>query len=81
MPSVAGEASRVVRLLLQKNATFDQEFRETIEPLLGLSSHGSGSPAGTPTSIRHSLQTDAWWLSAAWRRDAAGTATIHRSAN
>jgi hypothetical protein len=38
MPSVAGEASWVVRLLLQKNATFNQEFRQTIEPLLGLSS-------------------------------------------
>ncbi len=37
-PSVAGDASWVVRLLLQKNATFNQEFRETIEPLLGLSS-------------------------------------------
>jgi hypothetical protein len=32
-PSVAGDASWVVRLLLQKNATFNQEFRETIEPL------------------------------------------------
>lgn len=38
MPYVAGDASWVVRLLLQKNATFNQEFRETIEPLLGLSS-------------------------------------------
>ena len=34
MPSVAGDASSVARLLLQKNATFNQEFRETIEPLL-----------------------------------------------
>jgi hypothetical protein len=33
MPSVAGDASWVVRLLLQKNATFNQEFRETIEPM------------------------------------------------
>jgi hypothetical protein len=37
-PYVAGIASWVVGLLLQKNATFNQEFRETIEPLLGLSS-------------------------------------------
>ena len=28
-----GDASWVVRLLLQKNATFNQEFRETIEPM------------------------------------------------
>jgi hypothetical protein len=33
MPSVAGDASRVIRLLLQKNATFNQEFRDTIEPM------------------------------------------------
>jgi hypothetical protein len=33
MPSVAGDASWVVRLLMQKNATFNQEFRETIEPM------------------------------------------------
>jgi len=33
MPSVAGDASWLVRLLLQKNATFNQEFRETIEPM------------------------------------------------
>ena len=33
MPSVAGEASWMIRLLLQKNATFNQEFRETIEPM------------------------------------------------
>lgn len=32
-PSVADNASWLVRLLLQKNATFNQEFRETIEPL------------------------------------------------
>lgn len=38
LPSVAGDASWMVRLLLQKNATFNQEFRETIEPLRGLSS-------------------------------------------
>jgi hypothetical protein len=38
MPYVAGDASWVVRLLLQKNATFNQEFRETIEPMLGRSS-------------------------------------------
>ena len=38
MPSVAGDASWVVRLLLQKNATFNQEFRETIEPMRGRSS-------------------------------------------
>jgi hypothetical protein len=37
-PYVAGDASWVVGLLLQKNATFNQEFQETIEPLLGLSS-------------------------------------------
>jgi hypothetical protein len=33
MPSVAGDASWLVRLLLQRNATFNQEFRETIEPM------------------------------------------------
>ena len=33
MPYVAGDASWMVRLLLQKNATFNQEFRETIEPM------------------------------------------------
>ena len=33
MPSVAGDASWMVRLLLQKNATFNQEFRDTLEPL------------------------------------------------
>jgi len=33
MPSVAGDAPWMVRLLLQKNATFNQEFRDTIEPL------------------------------------------------
>ena len=33
IPSVAGDASWVVRLLLQKNATFNQEFRETIKPM------------------------------------------------
>jgi len=38
MPYVAGDASWLVRLLLQKNATFNQEFRETIEPLRELSS-------------------------------------------
>jgi hypothetical protein len=38
MPSVAGDASWVVRLLLQKNATFNQEFRETIETMRGRSS-------------------------------------------
>jgi hypothetical protein len=38
VPSVAGDASWMVRLLLQKNATFNQEFRETIEPLQRLSS-------------------------------------------
>jgi len=38
MPYVAGDASWVLRLLLQKNATFNQEFRKTIAPLLGLSS-------------------------------------------
>jgi hypothetical protein len=37
-PYVAVDASWVVRLLLQKNATFNQEFQETIGPLLGLSS-------------------------------------------
>jgi hypothetical protein len=37
-PYVADDPSWVVRLLLQKNATFNQEFRETIEPLRGLSS-------------------------------------------
>jgi len=36
-PYVADEASWMVRLLLQKNATFNQEFRETVEPLLGRS--------------------------------------------
>ena len=41
MPSVAGDASWVVRLLLQKNATFNQEFRETIEPMRGRSSLGA----------------------------------------
>jgi hypothetical protein len=38
MPFVAGDASWVVRLLLQKNATFNQEFRETIEPMRGRAS-------------------------------------------
>jgi hypothetical protein len=33
IPSVAGDASWAIRLLLQKNATFNQEFRETIEPM------------------------------------------------
>jgi hypothetical protein len=33
MPYVAGNASWVVRLLLQKHATFNQEFRDTIEPM------------------------------------------------
>ena len=33
MPWVALDASWVLRVLLQKNATFNQEFRETIEPL------------------------------------------------
>jgi hypothetical protein len=37
MPSVAGDASWVVRLLLQRNATFNQQFRETIEPMRGRS--------------------------------------------
>ncbi|HEX5161070.1 MAG TPA: hypothetical protein VFV88_05070 [Steroidobacteraceae bacterium] len=32
-PSVTAEASWPVRLLLQKNATFNQEYRETIEPM------------------------------------------------
>ena len=41
MPSVAGDASWVVRLLLQKNATFNQEFRETIEPMRVRSSLGA----------------------------------------
>jgi hypothetical protein len=38
MPSVAGDASWRIRLLLQKNATFNQEFRETIEPMVARSS-------------------------------------------
>jgi hypothetical protein len=33
MPYVAVEASWVLRLLLQENATFNQEFRDTIEPM------------------------------------------------
>lgn len=33
MPYVADDASWLVRLLLQKNATFNQQFRDTIEPL------------------------------------------------
>lgn len=37
-PSVAWDASWIVRLLMQDNATFNQEFRETIEPMLGRSS-------------------------------------------
>ncbi|HUQ11494.1 MAG TPA: hypothetical protein VM146_14365 [Steroidobacteraceae bacterium] len=32
-PYVADDASWLVRLLLQKNATFNQQFRDTIEPL------------------------------------------------
>jgi hypothetical protein len=32
-PHVAVEASWVLRLLLQENATFNQEFRDTIEPM------------------------------------------------
>lgn len=32
-PYVSDDASWLVRLLLQKNATFNQEFRDTIEPL------------------------------------------------
>jgi hypothetical protein len=32
-PYVADDASWVTRLLLQKNATFNQQFRDTIEPL------------------------------------------------
>jgi hypothetical protein len=32
-PYVADDASWLVQLLLQKNATFNQEFRDTIEPL------------------------------------------------
>jgi hypothetical protein len=32
-PHVARDASWVIRLLLQNNATFNQEFRETIEPM------------------------------------------------
>jgi hypothetical protein len=38
MPSVAVDASWLVRLLLQKNATFNQEFLETIEPMRGRAS-------------------------------------------
>jgi hypothetical protein len=38
MPYVAGDAPWPVRLLLQKNATFNQEFRETIEPMRGRAS-------------------------------------------
>jgi hypothetical protein len=38
MPSVTSDASCVVRLLLQKNATFNQQFRETIEPMRARSS-------------------------------------------
>jgi hypothetical protein len=37
-PYVAGNASWVIGLLLQKNATFNQDFQQTIEPLRGLSS-------------------------------------------
>jgi hypothetical protein len=37
-PYVGDDPSWVVRLLLQKNATFNQESRETIEPLRALSS-------------------------------------------
>ena len=37
-PWVAADASWMVRLLLQNNATFNQEFRESIEPLRNLSS-------------------------------------------
>jgi hypothetical protein len=33
MPSVAGDSSWLIRLLLQKNATFNQEFQDTIEPM------------------------------------------------
>lgn len=38
MPYVAHDASWPVRLLLQKNATFNQEFRDSIEPLRARSS-------------------------------------------
>jgi hypothetical protein len=37
-PSDAGDASWMVRLVLQKNATFNQQFRETIEPMRDRSS-------------------------------------------
>jgi hypothetical protein len=38
MPYVAADASWAVRSLLQTNATFNQQFRETIEPLRGRAS-------------------------------------------
>ena len=66
MPSVAGDASWVVRLLLQKNATFNQEFRETIEPMRGVhhSTHGS------TTTTRH---TSHCATSSSWRQACSTT--------
>jgi hypothetical protein len=37
-PSDAGDASWVVRALLQENATFNQQYRDTVEPMRGRAS-------------------------------------------
>ena len=71
---VAGDASWVVRLLLQKNATFNQEFRDTIEPMRlrsSLDSHGSTTTARHTSHCHMTFHCGARHVLQPWRQAGA----------